>query len=89
MAYYGELGYFLVPGKWQIISRAGELFTESGDKQMFEYGLGLNWYIYGRGARLQTALIYIPNAAALSSSSTNIVLNAQNLISMVQFQLKF
>ncbi len=89
MAYYGELGYFLVPGKWQIISRAGELLTESGDKQMFEYGLGLNWYIYGRGARLQTALIYIPNAAALSSSSTNVVLNAQNLISMVQLQLKF
>ncbi len=89
MAYYGELGYFLVPGKWQIVSRAGELLTESGDKQMFEYGLGLNWYIYGRGARLQTAMIYIPNAAALSSSSTNVVLNAQNLISMVQLQLKF
>lgn len=89
MAYYGELGYFVVPGRWQIIGRAGELFTESGNKQMFEYGLGLNWYIYGRNARLQTALIYIPNAAALSSSSTNVVLNAQNLISMVQFQLKF
>ena len=89
MAYYGELGYFLVPGKWQIVSRAGELFTESGNKQMFEYGLGLNWYIYGRAAKLQTALIYIPNAAALSSSSTNVVLNAQNLISMIQFQLRF
>ncbi|NNM86982.1 MAG: hypothetical protein HKL95_00510 [Phycisphaerae bacterium] len=89
MAYYGEMGYFVVPGKWQIVGRAGELFTESGDKQMFEYGLGLNWYIYGRAARLQTAMIYIPNAAALSSSSTNVVLNAQNLISMIQFQLKF
>jgi hypothetical protein len=88
-AYYGEVGYFLVPRRWQMIGRAGELLTESGNRQMLEYGLGLNYYIYGRNARIQTALIYIPNAAALSSSSTNVVLNAQNLISIVQFQLRF
>ncbi|MHB1769028.1 MAG: hypothetical protein ACYCUV_14395 [Phycisphaerae bacterium] len=88
-AYYGEVGYFLLPHRWQIIGRAGELLTESGNRQMYEYGLGINYYIYGRNARIQTALIYIPGAAALSSSSTNTVLNAQNLISIVQFQLKF
>ena len=89
IAYYGELGYFLIPRKWQIIGRAGELFTQGGDKQMVEFGLGLNRYIYGRNVRVQTALIYIPNAAALSSSSTNVVLNAQNLISQVQVQIRF
>lgn len=89
IAYYGELGYFLVPRKWQIIGRAGELFTQGGNKQMVEFGLGLNRYIYGRNVRVQTAVIYIPNAAALSSSSTNVVLNAQNLISQVQVQIKF
>ena len=88
-AYYGEMGYFLVPHRWQIIERAGELLTEAGNRQMLEYGLGLNYYIYGRNARLQTAIIYIPDAAALSSSSTNIVVNAQNIVSLVQFQLKF
>ena len=88
-AYYGEMGYFLVPRRWQIIGRAGELLTESGNRQMMEYGLGLNCYLYGSNARIQTAIIYIPDAAALSSSSTNIVSNAQNLVSFVQFQLKF
>ena len=88
-AYYGEVGYFLLPHRWQIIGRAGELLTESGNRQMYEYGLGINYYIYGRNARIQTALIYIPDAAALSSGGTNAVLNAQNLISIVQFQLKF
>ncbi|NNM86534.1 MAG: hypothetical protein HKL96_12360 [Phycisphaerales bacterium] len=89
IAYYGELGYFLVPRKWQMIGRAGELFTQGGNKQMVEFGLGLNRYIYGRNVRVQTAVIYIPNAAALSSSSTNVVLNAQNLISQVQVQIRF
>ena len=88
-AYYGEAGYFLLPHRWQIIGRAGELLTESGNRQMYEYGLGMNYYIYGRNARIQTAVIYIPDAAALSSSSTNAVLNAQNIISIVQFQLGF
>ncbi len=88
-AYYGEAGYFLLPHRWQIIGRAGELLTESGNRQMYEYGLGMNYYIYGRNARLQTAVIYIPDAAAVSSSSTNAVLNAQNIISIVQFQLRF
>ncbi len=88
-AYYGEMGYFLVPRRWQIIGRAGELLTESWNRQMMEYGLGLNYYFYGENARIQTAIIYIPDAAALSSSSMNIVSNAQNLVSFVQFQLKF
>lgn len=89
LAYYGEMGYFLVPERWQIIGRAGELLTEFGNKQMWEYGLGVNYYLYGRNARFQTALVYIPNASALSSSSSNAVMNAQNLISTMQFQLKF
>ncbi|MCL5770139.1 MAG: OprO/OprP family phosphate-selective porin [Planctomycetes bacterium] len=88
LGYYAEAGYFLVPHRWEIAGRFGQLSTDGAGKSQFEYTLGLNYYIFGENAKIQTALTYLPNAA-YSSPNIGSEANTQDIIGQVQLQVKF
>lgn len=85
---YGEVGYFLVPHQWEIAGRIGDLTTDGKGKQSMEYTAGVNYYIFGENAKIQTAVTYLPNAA-YTSPNVGSVINTSDLIGQVQFQVKF
>ncbi len=85
---YGEAGYFIVPHRWELAARIGDLTTDGQGKQSMEYTAGVNYYIFGENAKIQTAFTYLPNAA-YSSPNIGANANTQDFITQVQLQVKF
>ncbi len=85
---YGEAGYFIVPHKWELAARIGDLTTNGTGKQSMEYTAGVNYYIFGENAKIQGAFTYLPNAA-YSSPNIGSTMNTADYIAQVQFQVKF
>lgn len=54
VGYYGQAGYFVLPKKFEVVTRAAQIFREGPDNNAYEFGAGLNWYIHGNGVKLQT-----------------------------------
>ena len=86
--YYVQTGYFLLPHKLEMAARVGQLFTDGLPNEMEEYTLGLNYYLFGENAKIQSAVNYIPNEAALTNNVGSVA-NTQDIYGEVQFQLKF
>lgn len=86
--YFVQSGYFLVPHKWEIAGRFDQLFTGGLPNVMEEYTLGVNYYMFGENAKIQTAVTYIPNEAGLTNNVGSVV-NTQDIYGEIQFQLKF
>lgn len=87
--YYAQLGYFLVPRKFEVYGRFGQLLSEGLYDRMEEYSLGANYYIYGHNLKLQGDVTYIPCEAAYSDSAVQTTLNTQDILARVQLQLRF
>lgn len=56
--YYGQIGYYLVPERWEIAGRiSGVNFDQPNHPDVLgdttEYVLGLNYYLYGHHVKLQ------------------------------------
>ncbi len=57
--YYGQVGYFIVPEYWELAARvSGVDFQEANNPDTFykkttEYMVGLNYYLYGHGLKVQ------------------------------------
>ncbi len=86
--YFLQSGYFIIPHKWEIAGRFGQLITLGEPNRMEEYTLGVNYYIFGENAKIQTAVTYIPNEAALTNNVGSVV-NTQDIYGEIQFQIKF
>ncbi len=88
IGYFLQSGYFLIPKKFEVAGRFGQLYTNGFPHQMDCYSLGLNYYFFGENMKLQAAETYIPRQAALTSSNGSLV-NTQDWISELQLQVKF
>jgi hypothetical protein len=86
--YFVQTGYFLIPKKFEVAARFGQLLTVDLPNRMDVYTLGLNYYLFGENAKVQFAETYIPNEAGLTDSNGAIV-NTQDYITELQFQLKW
>lgn len=52
--YNAQLGYFLIPKKFEIAARAGTTIFSNATSNQHEYALGLNYFIVGHGIKFQT-----------------------------------
>ncbi|MDA8376683.1 MAG: porin [Planctomycetia bacterium] len=86
--YYLEGGYFLVPHKWEIAGRYGELLYNRTNQHQYEGTLGLNYYIFGENAKIQTAVTYVQNAQ-YTNSNLGTTAGSNDWIGQIQFQFKF
>ncbi len=87
--YYGEVGYFIVPKKFEIVGRVGQLLTEGYSNHMEAYTIGANYYLFGNNAKIQTDFTYVPNEAAYTDAPTDQIANTRELLFRLQLQLKF
>ena len=85
---YGQVGYFIIPQKLELLARAGILATE-GETNIGEfYTIGANYYIYKHNFKIQTDLTYTPEAA-YTAAATSLLQNTHDLIFRLQVQLRF
>ncbi len=89
LGYSAELGQFIVPHRWEVVGRFDQLLNQGGNKTCQEYSVGLNYYLYGEHAKVQSAVTYIPNGAALTDPFAETGINTQDIIGQIQVQLKF
>ncbi len=89
LGYSAELGQFIVPHRWEVVGRFDQLLNQGGNKTCQEYTVGLNYYLYGEHAKVQSAVTYIPKGAALTDPFAGTVANTQDIIGEIQVQLKF
>ena len=62
-AYYGQIGYFVIPYRLELIGRAGMLFTEGYPNIGEVYTLGANYYVYGQNLKIQSDVTFTPESA--------------------------
>ncbi len=86
--YYLEAGYFLVPHRWEVAGRFGELLTNHTNQHQYEGTIGLNYYIFGENAKIQTAVTYVQDAQ-YTNSNLGTTAGSNDWIGQVQFQFKF
>lgn len=72
--YYGQIGYYIVPGHWELAARISEVEFDNpnnpavlGDGR--EYTVGLNYYLYGHNVKLQLDYSFIENDPFSGSDS--------------------
>ena len=62
--YYGQFGYFVVPGKWEFAARVSGVSFDQPNNPVVgggvtEYTLGLNRYLYGHHVKINTDYSYL------------------------------
>lgn len=88
-AYYGQVGYFVLPKKLELVGRVGTILTEGGKDSAEYYTIGANYYLFGHGAKIQSDVTWVPNYAAFSDASSDQVQNTSEIIYRLQLQVKF
>jgi hypothetical protein len=85
---YGQIGYFVVPQKLEIVARAGVLGTEGAPNIGQFYTLGANYYVYKHNFKIVGDVTYIPEAPYTDAASS-LLQNSQDIVFRLQAQLKF
>lgn len=85
---YGQVGYFLIPEKLELVGRTGILATEGYPNIGEFYSLGANYYVYGHNLKFLSDVTYTPEAAYTDASS-GLLQNTHDLLFRLQLQLKF
>jgi hypothetical protein len=87
IGYFVQAGYFIVPRRWQLTARVGQIVS-SGPKHMDIYSVGLNYYLLGYHASILSDITYVPDAG-YTDPQTGTFLNSRDIIYKMQFQLLF
>lgn len=58
--YYAQVGYFVIPKRFEVGTRASQVFLAGPKNDMGEFELVLNGFLYGRNLKVQTDYSYLP-----------------------------
>jgi hypothetical protein len=85
---YVQLGYMIVPQRFELLGRAGILLDEGDSNIAQYYTLGAKYYLYGTNANILADLDYTPQTA-YTNATTLQILNTEEIYFRLQLQLKF
>ncbi len=55
IGYYAALGYYILPKKFEIAAQAGQILRQGPDNNAWQFGGGLNYYIFDNNLKMQLA----------------------------------
>jgi hypothetical protein len=53
IGYYASAAYYVIPQKLEIAAIGAQIFREGPDNNSYEFGGGINWYIFDNNFKLQ------------------------------------
>lgn len=56
--YYGMVGYYVIPKKFEVAAMASQVFREGPDNNANQFGAGVNWYIKGNNLKAQLTYVW-------------------------------
>ena len=81
-----QAGYFLIPGKFELVSRVGGVHTDNTN-DCYEYAGGWNYYIAGQDLKLSMDVTYIDDLPIMSGAA-NYAGMQNNSLFMIRSQLQ-
>ncbi len=85
--FYVDVGYFLVPGKFEVNGRVSQIDGLFGDS--WEYAAGWNYFVNGTHKNKVTFDATILDGIPTSSSSPNFELGQDGILYRLQYQIAF
>lgn len=55
VGYYAAAGYYVIPKKFEVAAQVGQIFRQGPDNDSWQFGGGLNWYIFDDNLKMQLA----------------------------------
>ncbi|MFA4873760.1 MAG: hypothetical protein WC956_00820 [bacterium] len=55
IGYYASAGYYILPKKFEIAGQAGQIIRQGPDNNSWQFGGGVNYYIFDNNLKLQAA----------------------------------
>lgn len=55
IGYYASAGYYIIPKKFEIAGQAGQIIRQGPDNDSWQFGGGVNYYIFDNNLKLQAA----------------------------------
>ena len=86
--YYAQLGYMIVPKKFEVAGRIQYLLTEGSNNIGEYYTLGANYYIAGHNAQIQADMTYTPESVFTDTGDTQLQ-NTHQIAFRMQLQVMF
>lgn len=85
---YAQAGYFVYAKKLELAVRYSGIQVEGQAQHVDEYTGGANWYFMGQNNKLQADVTWMPRAFT-NDTSTGQVVNTEDLLFRLQWQVKF
>ncbi len=55
IGYYASAGYYILPKKFEVAGQAGQIIRQGPDNNSWQFGGGVNYYIFDNNLKLQAA----------------------------------
>jgi len=56
--YYATVGYYVIPKTLELAATGGQIFRQGPDNNSYQFGGGINWYIFDNNFKLQGAFTW-------------------------------
>ncbi|MFA4973058.1 MAG: hypothetical protein WC683_10610 [bacterium] len=71
IGYYAAAGYYIIPKKFEIAAQAGQIIRQGPDNDSWQFGGGVNYYIFDNNLKLQAAYVLTTDFDDVTGTRTN------------------
>ena len=76
IGYYAAAGYYIIPKKFEIAAQAGQIIRQGPDNDSWQFGGGVNYYIFDNNLKLQAAYVLTTDFDDVTGTRNNKIHNA-------------
>ncbi len=76
IGYYASAGYYILPKKFEIAGQAGQIIRQGPDNNSWQFGGGVNYYIFDNNLKLQAAYTFTTDFDDISGTQNRHIHNA-------------
>jgi hypothetical protein len=83
IGYYVAAGYYVLPKKFEVAAQAGQIIRQGPDNDSWQFGGGVNWYVFNNNLKLQLAYTLTTDFDDVTGTRSNKIHNVALLTSAI------